>query len=171
MRQCSAISPSECSDVREDILRKLHHPCLPRRASSTIAAGVLSGMLAARDRSHYPGLQPVFSPACLGWGRIHHRARAPKSHPSSHEGHRAYLPRGHCIGVCGRCVFGNTGRNMNWPIALSFAAGAVMAMSMTSRFADRFTGPGLQKGFAILAAAVAAGMLFKVITVVTGISG
>jgi uncharacterized membrane protein YfcA len=59
--------------------------------------------------------------------------------------------------------------NMNWPIALPFAAGAVMAMSMTGRFADRFTGPALQKGFAILAAAVATAMGVKAIVVVTGI--
>lgn len=59
--------------------------------------------------------------------------------------------------------------SMNWAIALPFAGGAVPAMLAASTFADRFTGQGLQKGFAILAAAVAASMGIKAIAVVTGI--
>ncbi len=51
--------------------------------------------------------------------------------------------------------------SMNWSIALPFAAGAVTAMLVVSRFADRFTGPVLQKNFALLAAAVAAGMIIS----------
>ena len=61
--------------------------------------------------------------------------------------------------------------SMNWPIALPFAAGAVTAMLVVGRFADHFTGQEMQKGFAILAAAVATGMGIKAIVVVTGISG
>ncbi|ODT63552.1 MAG: hypothetical protein ABS69_21280 [Nitrosomonadales bacterium SCN 54-20] len=61
--------------------------------------------------------------------------------------------------------------SMNWPIALPFAGGTVMAMLAAGTFAVRFTGQGLQKGFAILAAAVATGMGIKAIAVVTGISG
>jgi hypothetical protein len=60
---------------------------------------------------------------------------------------------------------------MNWTIALPFAAGAVMAMLVAGRFTDRFSGPGLQKGFAFLAAVAATGMGVKAIAVVTGISG
>jgi hypothetical protein len=59
--------------------------------------------------------------------------------------------------------------SMNWPIALPFVAGAVTAMLMASRFAHRFTGPSLQKSFAILAGAVAAAMVVKAVAVLTGI--
>ena len=60
---------------------------------------------------------------------------------------------------------------LNWPIALPFAAGAVTAMLGAGRLAGRFTGRGLQKGFAILAVAVAMSMGVKAIVVITGISG
>ncbi len=53
--------------------------------------------------------------------------------------------------------------SMNWTVALPFTAGAVAAMLPAGRFVDRFTGPALQKGFALLAAAVAAGMIGKII--------
>jgi uncharacterized membrane protein YfcA len=60
--------------------------------------------------------------------------------------------------------------SMNWPIALPFSAGAVAAMLVAGKFADRFTGKGLKKGFAILAATVAMGMGVKAIAVITGTS-
>jgi uncharacterized membrane protein YfcA len=50
---------------------------------------------------------------------------------------------------------------MNWSIALPFAAGAAAAMLVVGRFAHRFTGPGIQQGFAILAAAVAIGIIIR----------
>jgi uncharacterized membrane protein YfcA len=49
----------------------------------------------------------------------------------------------------------------NWSIALPFAAGAVTAMMAAGRLAAHFTGQGLQKGFAILAVAVAVSMVVK----------
>jgi len=61
--------------------------------------------------------------------------------------------------------------SMNWPIALPFAGGAVAAMLVAGTFTARFTRQGLQKSFAILAAAVATGMGIKAIAVVTGICG
>lgn len=59
---------------------------------------------------------------------------------------------------------------MDWIIALPFAFGAMAGMLLVSAFAHRFTGPRLQQGFAILAAAVATGMGVKAIAIVTGIN-
>jgi uncharacterized membrane protein YfcA len=50
-------------------------------------------------------------------------------------------------------------RGMDWAIAIPFALGAVAAMLLISAFANRFTGPRLQQGFAILAGCTAIGML------------
>ena len=126
--------------------------CTRSLALSGIAAGFLSGLLGV-------GGGFIIVPALQKATLLHMKAIVPTS--------LAVIALVSAAGAFSAMLAGN----MNWPIALPFAAGAVMAMSMTSRFADRFTGPGLQKGFAILAAAVAAGMVFKVITVVTGISG
>jgi uncharacterized membrane protein YfcA len=51
--------------------------------------------------------------------------------------------------------------SMNWSIALPFSAGAAVAMLVVGRFAHRFTGSGMQHGFAILAAAVAIGIIIR----------
>ena len=51
--------------------------------------------------------------------------------------------------------------SMNWPIALPFAAGTVSAMLVVSRFAHRFTGPAMQRSFAIFAGCVSLGMIIS----------
>jgi uncharacterized protein len=126
--------------------------CARSLTLSGIAVGFLSGLLGV-------GGGFIIVPALQKATLLHMKAIVPTS--------LAVIALVSAAGAFSAMLAGN----MNWPIALPFAAGAVMAMSMTSRFADRFTGPALQKGFAILAAAVATGMVFKVITVVTGISG
>lgn len=51
---------------------------------------------------------------------------------------------------------------MNWSIAIPFCAATIAGMLIVRVFADRFAGPRLQQGFAILASCVALGMLVKV---------
>jgi uncharacterized membrane protein YfcA len=51
--------------------------------------------------------------------------------------------------------------SMNWSIALPFAAGAVSAMLVVGRFAHRFTGPAMQRIFAVLAGCVSVGMIIS----------
>jgi uncharacterized membrane protein YfcA len=50
-------------------------------------------------------------------------------------------------------------RGMDWAIAIPFSLGAVAGMLLVSAFANRFTGPRLQQGFAILAGCVSIGMV------------
>ena len=52
-------------------------------------------------------------------------------------------------------------RGMDWAIALPFAFGAGAGMLLVSAFANRFTGPRLQQGFAILAGYVSIGMIIS----------
>lgn len=52
---------------------------------------------------------------------------------------------------------------MNWLIAIPFAGGAIAGMLLGRLFANRFAGPKLQRGFAVLAVCVSAGMVIKVI--------
>jgi uncharacterized membrane protein YfcA len=52
-------------------------------------------------------------------------------------------------------------RGMDWAIALPFAFGAGAGMLLVSAFANRFTGPRLQQGFAVLAGCVSIGMIIS----------
>lgn len=54
---------------------------------------------------------------------------------------------------------------MNWLIAIPFAGGAIAGMLLGRLFANRFAGPKLQQGFAVLAVFVSVGMVIKVIFV------
>ena len=102
---------SGCSDSREINPPKSQLRYCPRRhASSTILADASSGTLAAPDCWHCLGLQRAFSRPARGGGRIHQCARTEESNPSSHAGHRAHFPRGHCARVRGRGVFCGTRR-------------------------------------------------------------
>lgn len=53
---------------------------------------------------------------------------------------------------------------LNWSIALSFTVGTLVGMLIGRVFAFRLTGPRLQQGFAVVAIAIAAVMLFRVIS-------
>lgn len=55
---------------------------------------------------------------------------------------------------------------MIWAIAIPFCGGTIAGMLLGRLFADRFAGPRLQRGFAILAGFVALGMIIKVIQAV-----
>jgi uncharacterized protein len=57
---------------------------------------------------------------------------------------------------------------MNWSIAIPFAGGAMAGMILGRTFANRFSGPKLQQGFAVMAVFVSVGMVIKVI-LATGI--
>jgi uncharacterized protein len=57
---------------------------------------------------------------------------------------------------------------MNWSIAIPFAGGAMAGMLLGRTFANRFSGPKLQQGFAVMAVFVSVGMVIKVI-LTTGI--
>ncbi len=52
---------------------------------------------------------------------------------------------------------------MNWSIAIPFSGGAMVGMLLGRTFANRFSGPKLMQGFAVMAACVSAGMVIKVI--------
>lgn len=51
---------------------------------------------------------------------------------------------------------------MHWSIAIPFCAATIVGMLIGRVFADRFAGPRLQQGFAMLAGCVALGMIAKV---------
>jgi hypothetical protein len=125
--------------------------CTRLLALSGVAAGFLSGLLGV-------GGGFIIVPALQKATLLHMRTIVPTS--------LAVIALVSGAGAFSAILAGN----MNWPIALPFAAGAVTAMLAAGRFADRFTGQGLQKGFAFLAAAVAMGMGVKAIAIVTGTS-
>lgn len=62
-------------------------------------------------------------------------------------------------GVVSSAVSGN----LNWAVAIPFSIGALAGMIGGRAIAARLAGPHLQKGFAIVSAAVAAGMVAKVV--------
>ena len=51
---------------------------------------------------------------------------------------------------------------MHWQIATPFAAGALIGMLISRRFAKRFSGPTLQRSFAVFALLVAFGLILKI---------
>ncbi|MFI4939208.1 MAG: sulfite exporter TauE/SafE family protein [Burkholderiales bacterium] len=61
-------------------------------------------------------------------------------------------------GVVSSIVVGN----LDWPVAIPFSAGALAGMTGGRLAASRLPEPHLQKGFAIVAALVAAGMIAKI---------
>lgn len=52
-------------------------------------------------------------------------------------------------------------RGIDWGVALPFAFGAGAGMLLVGAFANRFTGPRLQQGFAVLAGCVSIGMIVR----------
>ncbi|SOD41875.1 sulfite exporter TauE/SafE family protein [Nitrosovibrio sp. Nv4] len=142
-------TPCQLDDFSGRLVWDAH--CARSLALSGIAAGFLSGLLGV-------GGGFIIVPALQKATLLHMRAIVPTS--------LAVVALVSAAGAFSAVLAGS----MNWTIALPFAAGAVTAMLVAGRFTDHFTGPGLQKGFAILAAAVATGMGVKAIAVVTGIS-
>jgi uncharacterized protein len=124
--------------------------CARSLALSGIAVGFLSGLLGV-------GGGFIIVPALQKATLLHMSAIVPTS--------LAVIAMVSGAGAFSAMVAGS----MNRPIALPFVVGAVTAMLMTSRFAHRFTGPALQKSFAILAGAVAAAMVVKAVAVLIGI--
>ncbi len=116
-----------------------------------VAAGFLSGLLGV-------GGGFIIVPALQKATRLHMRSIVSTS--------LAVIALVSAAGAFSAALSGS----MNWSIALPFAGGTVVAMLAAGTFAARFTGQGLQKGFAILAAVVATGMGIKAIAAVTGIS-
>lgn len=53
--------------------------------------------------------------------------------------------------------------SLNWSVALPFSGGALAGMLLGRRISAYLKGPALQKGFALVSAAVAVGMLVKII--------
>lgn len=143
-------TPCQLDDSSGRLVWDAH--CARSLALSGIAVGFLSGLLGV-------GGGFIIVPALQKATLLHMRAIVPTS--------LAVVALVSAAGAFSAVLAGS----MNWTIALPFTAGAVAAMLVAGRFTDRFTGPGLQKGFAILAAAVATGMGIKAIAVVTGISG
>lgn len=64
------------------------------------------------------------------------------------------------VSVSGVASAGLSGA-IDWPVALPFAAGAMLALLAARRVAQRWAGARLQRGFAMLCAAVAVGLLIK----------
>lgn len=52
--------------------------------------------------------------------------------------------------------------SLNWSVAIPFSAGALAGMLIGRGLSAHITGPALQKGFALVSAAVAVGMLVKI---------
>lgn len=52
---------------------------------------------------------------------------------------------------------------LNWPVAIPFSAGALGGMLAGRVAAARLAGPYLQKGFAVVSALVAVGMIAKIV--------
>ena len=126
--------------------------CARALTLSGIAAGFLSGLLGV-------GGGFIIVPALQKATRLHMRSIVPTS--------LAVIALVSAAGAFSAALAGS----MNWPIAIPFAGGAVAAMLVAGTFTTRFTRQGLQKGFAILAAAVATGMGIKAIAAVTGVCG
>jgi uncharacterized membrane protein YfcA len=146
----SPATPCQLDDFSGRLIWDAH--CARLLALSGIAVGFLSGLLGV-------GGGFIIVPALQKATLLHMRTIVPTS--------LAVIALVSGAGAFSAALAGS----MNWLIALPFVAGAVTAMLTAGRFADRFTGPGLQKSFAILAAVVATGMGIKAIAVVTGISG
>jgi hypothetical protein len=143
-------TPCQLDDFSGRLIWDAH--CARLLALSGIAAGFLSGLLGV-------GGGFIIVPALQKATLLHMRTIVPTS--------LAVVALVSAAGAFSAVLAGS----MNWTIALPFAAGAVTAMLFAGRFTDRFTGPGLKKGFAILAVIVATGMGVKAIAAVTGISG
>lgn len=146
----SAATPCQLDDFSGRLIWDAR--CARLLALSGIAAGFLSGMLGV-------GGGFIIVPALQKATLLHMRAIVPTS-----------LAVIALVSGAGAFTAALTG-SMNWSIALPFAGGALTAMLAAGWFGDHFTGPGLQKAFAILAAVVATGMGVKAIAAVTGISG
>ena len=139
---CQPATPCQLDDFSGRLIWDAR--CARSLALSGIAAGFLSGLLGV-------GGGFIIVPALQEATRLPMRTIVPTS--------LAVIALVSGAGACAATLAGS----MNWTVALPFTAGAVAAMLLAGRFADRFTGPTLQKGFAMLAAAVAAGMIGKLI--------
>jgi uncharacterized membrane protein YfcA len=117
-------------------------PCARLMMIAGVSAGFLSGLLGV-------GGGFVIVPALQKVTDLHMQSIVPTS--------LAVIALVSGAGV----VFVMLMREMDWAIAMPFAFGAVAAMLLVSAFANRFTGPKLQQGFAILAGCVSIGMIIS----------
>jgi uncharacterized membrane protein YfcA len=115
-------------------------PCTRLMSIAGASAGFLSGLLGV-------GSGFIFVPVLQKITDLHMQSIMPTS--------LAVIALVSGTGVISAMVM----RGMDWAIAIPFALGAVAAMLLISAFANRFTGPRLQQGFAILAGCTAIGML------------
>lgn len=121
-------------------------PCAGSLAISGVSAGFLSGLLGV-------GGGFIIVPALQKVTNLHIQSIVSTS--------LAVIALVSAAGVISAMAMGG----MNWSIAIPFASGAVAAMLLVSAFANRFAGPGLQRGFAVLAGCVSVGMIVKVLLV------
>jgi uncharacterized protein len=117
-------------------------PCARLMAIAGVSAGFLSGLLGV-------GGGFVIVPALQKVTDLHIQSIVPTS--------LAVIALVSGAGVVSVMVL----REMDWGTAMPFAFGAVAAMLLASAFANRFTGPRLQRGFAILAGCVSIGMIIS----------
>ncbi|MDO8878262.1 MAG: sulfite exporter TauE/SafE family protein [Pseudolabrys sp.] len=119
-------------------------PCVRALALSGLTAGSLSGLLGV-------GGGFVVVPALKKVTNLEMQAILATS--------LAVIALIAAIGVTSSAFMGG----MNWLIAIPFAGGAIAGMLLGRLFANRFAGPKLQQGFAVLAVCVSVGMVIKVI--------
>jgi uncharacterized membrane protein YfcA len=133
-------TPCQLDDFSGRLIWDAH--CVRSLALSGVAAGFLSGLLGV-------GGGFIIVPALQKATRLPMWAIVPTS--------LAVIALVSAAGVFSAVFAGS----MNWSIALPFAAGAVAAVLVVGRFAHRFTGPAMQRGFAILAGCVSIGMIIS----------
>ena len=124
-------------------------PCFTSLVMSGISAGFLSGLLGV-------GGGFIIVPALRKATDLHMRSIVSTS--------LAVIAIVSAAGVVSAVIIGE----INWSIAIPFAIGSVAAMLLVSAFSDHFSGPGLQRGFAVVAGCVSVGMIVKAIMVLTG---
>lgn len=133
-------TPCQLDDFSGRLIWDVH--CARSLALSGIAAGFLSGLLGV-------GGGFIIVPALQKATRLPMRTIVSTS--------LAVIALVSAAGAFSAVLAGS----MNWSIALPFAVGTVAAMLVVSRFAHRFTGPAMQRGFAILAGCVSIGMIIS----------
>lgn len=116
--------------------------CARRIAIAGVSAGFLSGLLGV-------GGGFIIVPALQKVTNLHMQSIMPTS--------LAVIALISLAGVISAVAM----RGIDWAIALPFAFGAGAGMLLVGAFVNRFTGPRLQQGFAILAGCVSIGMIVR----------